>query len=144
MAVTNLLAAAAATPEEVRSIIERMCETQIAKTAGSLVGKPLAEKVEVLLKAFEHDGFLPAMRQLPDKRWQLSLFNCPLLEIAEKYPAFCDAEANCVGQAAFAEVERVGFRLGGQRACTYLIGPEKLDPQPAADRSPQVSEPVAV
>lgn len=142
--VTNLLAAAASTPEEVRAIIERMCDIQIAKTAGALVGKPLAEKVEVLLKSFENDGFLPAMRQLPDQRWQLSLFNCPLLEIAEKYPAFCDAEANCVARAAFAEVERVGFRLGGQRACTYLIGPEKPEPQPAADRSPQVSEPVAV
>ncbi|MCZ2110189.1 MAG: ArsR family transcriptional regulator [Dehalococcoidia bacterium] len=142
--VKNLLAAVAKTPDEVRAVVNRMCEMQVAKVADQLEGKPLGERLELVVQAFEHDGFLPAMRQLPDKRWQLSLFNCPLLDIAEDYPAFCDAEVNCVARMAFARVERVGLRISGQRACTYLIGPEQPELPVTNNHAPTVSEPVTV
>lgn len=81
---------------------------------------------ESLAEALESDGFAAMATPLADGHGvQLCQHNCPIREVAQQHPEFCEAETRAIAEVLGRNVVRLETMARGGHVCTTLI-PDQL------------------
>lgn len=105
----------------------------------------LDERTEKLSELFNEDGFAGFTRLvgrdnplLAMQSTQLCQGHCPVREIAEAHPVFCEEETEMISRLLEVDVRRLSTQAGGAHVCTthVPVGREKL----AAERRARAAQ----
>ena len=109
-------------PELVTRIFDRRAHRRLEDAQRRLNGLSLAEKVSVLARILDEDGYLADFVQNEDGSWSITEHNCAVLSVAQRYAHACGSELQFL-QAALPEatVVRTAHRLAGGHVCSYDI-----------------------
>lgn len=85
-----------------------------------LVGKPLREAVEELARAREDEGYMANVEEAVEGL-VLAEHNCPIIEVAQRFPQACACEQKLFEQVLGATVRRDSTLAHGGTSCRYHI-----------------------
>lgn len=95
---------------------------RLARARTRVNGLPFPQKVAMVARILDEDGYLADFIELPDGTFRLTEHNCAVLAIAQRYQHACRTELDFL-QALLpeAEVARVAHRLVSGHVCSYEI-----------------------
>lgn len=102
-------------------------EAHAARLEASLTGAvdrdaPIAERVEALSEALAAQGYATSVRPGPGGHTlQLCQGHCPVQEIAQVAPEWCEAEARAFSSVLNVHVQRLSTLAQGAHVCTTTI-----------------------
>jgi len=86
-----------------------------------LAGKPFSEAVRELAKARDDDGYMASLESSLDGGFVLSEHNCPIIDVAQRFPHACNCEHQLFERVLGAPVKRVASQAEGALTCQYHI-----------------------
>ena len=110
-----------------RGDLTEFVETQAARLEASLADAvnhdaPMAERVEALSEALADQGYATSVRPGPGGYTvQLCQGHCPVQEIAQVAPEWCEAEARAFSSVLNVHVQRLSTLAQGAHVCTTTI-----------------------
>lgn len=111
-------------PELVTRIFERRRRRRVEQARDQLAGKSLDEKVAVLAKILDGEGYLADFDKLADGSYRMTLHSCAIWGVATRYGQACTTELDFLQELlSEAEIERVAHKLAGAYLCGYEIRP---------------------
>ena len=115
---------AAFDPKQVAGLFAHMAEGMAAEIAVRLEGKPLDQKLELLVEALATEGFLAKWKRSGETVW-LTEYNCPYLHVGQRHPEVCAIDQALISRALGADVEKTTCVLSGGENCEFVITPSK-------------------
>lgn len=109
------------------------------------VGADLPQRVEQVSAALSARGFAAAVESTRNGAVQMCQHHCPIAEVAEQYPQFCEAEREFLSSVIGTHVTRLATIGTGGLVCTTHIPVvdepsiphlSEVDPLPMAERTP--------
>jgi predicted ArsR family transcriptional regulator len=116
-------------PQQVEALFARMAEGMVADFSARLEGKPLEQKLELLVELLGTEGFLAKWRRTGETFW-LTEYSCPYLHVGQRHPEVCSIDRAMISRALGADVEKTTCVLNGAENCEFIITPAR--PVPAA------------
>jgi len=110
-----------------RGDLDEFVEAQAARLEASLADAvnhdaPMAERVEALSEALAEQGYATSVRPGPGGYTvQLCQGHCPVQEIAQVAPEWCEAEARAFSSILNVHVQRLSTLAQGAHVCTTTI-----------------------
>ncbi|MDH3295873.1 MAG: ArsR family transcriptional regulator [Acidimicrobiia bacterium] len=109
-------------PNLIDRIFQRRRQHLVEAARHELHDLPLAEKVAVLTKRLDAQGYLADFEQVADDHYRINLHNCGIWSIARRYPQACAAELEYVNDLLpEATVQRTTHKTAGSHTCGYEI-----------------------
>ena len=84
------------------------------------------ERVTIVTRALAEEGYMPEIRSGKASGMQLVEHNCPIQQVAERFPEVCEAEARFLEEVLGAEVTRGHHIVSGCGICEYHVAPVTL------------------
>jgi DeoR family suf operon transcriptional repressor len=84
------------------------------------------ERVTIVTRALAEEGYMPEIRSGQASGMQLVEHNCPIQQVAERFPEVCEAEARFLEEVLEAEVTRGDHIVSGCGTCEYHVAPVTL------------------
>jgi len=117
-------------PELVDRVFERRRRRRVDQAGEQLVRRSLDEKVAILAKIFDAEGYLADFNKLPDGTYQMNLHSCAIWAVASRYGQACTTELEFLRESLpETEIERVAHKAAGAYGCGYAIRPRASKPQ---------------
>lgn len=110
-----------------RGDLAEFVEAHAARFEASLVGAidldaPITERVEALSEALAAQGYATSVRPGPGGHTvQLCQGHCPVQEVAQVAPEWCEAEARAFSSVLGVHVQRLSTLAQGAHVCTTTI-----------------------
>jgi predicted ArsR family transcriptional regulator len=103
-------------------IFDKRGLARLARARGRVEGLSFRDKVAMVARILDEDGYLADFTELPDGTYRLTEHNCAVLAIAQRYQHACRTELDFL-QALLpeAEITRVAHRLKSGHVCSYEI-----------------------
>ena len=98
---------------------------------GALANASPEERVTAVARALAEEGYMPEVRENDQPGLHLVEHNCPIQQVAERFPEVCEAEARFLAEVFEAEVTRGKHIASGCGTCEYQI-----QARPAHDSRP--------
>lgn len=112
-------------------IIERMftaiAQDIAADHKGKFDGKPIEEKIELLMSVLGEEGFMAAWNKVGDN-YHLTEYNCPYFAIGQRHPEVCTIDQTLISNMLGTEVEKSTCLLNGDERCVFVIYPKQIKP----------------
>ena len=124
-----LAAASEIDPDLAGRLLERMGRIRFEGNLARFDGRPFDERLGVLRELYAGEGFLPVTAQGEDGQHELTLYHCPIIDTASRFPGICDAELARMGESLDANLSVAEHRLGGDRLCRFRIESERTATQ---------------
>jgi DeoR family suf operon transcriptional repressor len=106
----------------VATVLAREWDALALEAEPVLAGLPLAERVQLVAELLTARGYMAEGEVLSDNAARLRIHNCAMCEIAERFPAVCDVEAQQLARLLDAPVARQAHRFDGCGSCAYEVG----------------------
>lgn len=119
-------------PDAIEAIFTRMAEGMVADYRRRMAGRTLEEKMEVLVEMLGAEGFMAKWNRAGEAI-QLTEYNCPYLRIGQRHPEICTIDQTVIRQVLDAQVEKTNCVLDGAERCVFVIRPQALVQDAAAD-----------
>ncbi len=117
-------------PDLVARVFERRRRRRVDQAGEQLVGKNLDEKVAILAKILDGEGYLADFDKLADGTYQMNLHSCAIWAVASRYGQACTTELEFLREVLpETEIERVAHKAAGAYVCGYAIRPRAAKPQ---------------
>lgn len=117
-------------PELVTRFFERRRRRRVEQAGKQLVGKSLDEKVAILAKILDGEGYLADSDKLPDGTYRMNLHSCAIWGVASRYGQACTTELEFLRELLpEAEIERVAHKAAGAYVCGYVLQPRADKPR---------------
>lgn len=111
-------------PALVTKVFARRGHRRAERFQSELDGLPLADKVVRLTELLDAEGYLTRWSAIGDGGFVLSMHNCAIWNVAERYAQACTTELEFLEDVFVdATVERVVHRRDGSHSCGYEIRP---------------------
>ena len=112
-------------PDLLETIFERRRERRLHRAQEKLGGRPFEERVELLARILDEDGYLADHQKQEDGSFIITEHNCAVLGVAVKYGQACSSEIDFIRQVLpDASVERTAHMVAGAHMCAYRIEPD--------------------
>lgn len=109
-------------PELVTRVFERRRQRRVADTTAKLRDKPLGEKVAVLTRELDNEGYLADFDEIGPTQYRINLHSCPMWAVATRYGQACGTELDYLRELLpEATIERVTHKTAGAHTCAYEI-----------------------
>jgi DeoR family suf operon transcriptional repressor len=107
-------------------IFDKRGLARLARAQLRVDGLPFPDKVAMVARILDEDGYLADFTELPDGTFRLTEHNCAVLAVAQRYQHACRTEIEFL-QALLpeAEIVRVAHRLVSGHVCSYEITPKE-------------------
>jgi len=116
-------------PALVARVFERRRRRRVEQAGEQLVGKTLDEKVAIMAKILDGEGYLAGFDKLPDGSYQMNLHSCAIWAVASRYGQACTSELEFLRESLpETEIERVTHKAAGANGCGYAIRPRAAKP----------------
>jgi predicted ArsR family transcriptional regulator len=103
-------------------IDERRRQRQVDTARERVVGRPIHERVDIVTKLLDAQGYLADHEQLDDQHFRINLHNCPIWTVANRFRQACSAELDLLQELIpDATVQRVTHKTAGAHTCAYDI-----------------------
>ncbi len=117
-------------PDLVRQVIEarRCARTAAIKawfTSTGMEARLLYDRARELADLQDQEGYMAEVSRHGAIR--LHEHNCPITQVASRWPAVCEAERRVFSDVLEADVRRESSIASGARSCTYRIEPRAWD-----------------
>ena len=113
-------------PELLVRLFERRRQRRVEATRKRLAGKTFDEKVAVLARILDEDGYLADFESRPDGTYLIREHNCAILGVAVRYGLACSSELEFLREAfPDAEIDRVAHKVAGAYMCSYEVRPRR-------------------
>lgn len=120
-------------PDLVARVFERRRRRRVDQVGEQLVGKNLDEKVAILAKILDGEGYLADFDKLADGTYKMNLHSCAIWGVASRYGQACTTELEFLREVLpEAEIERGAHKAAGAYVCGYLLRP-RADKPPAEE-----------
>ena len=107
---------------EVAACAAGFVNDSLGPLAGAQAGPTNAAAASALAGALNLSGFLAVHDTPLAGTEQVSIFHCPILAAARRFPVFCQLEQQLLAQAApTANVRRIAHMVAGHPACSYAF-----------------------
>ena len=117
-------------PALVTRVLERRRRRHVEQAGEQLVGKSLDEKVTILAKILDGEGYLADFDKLPDGTYRMNLHSCAIWAVASRYGQACTTELEFLRESLpETEIERVAHKAAGAYECGYEIRPRAAEPR---------------
>lgn len=103
------------------SVLETRYRELSSRLRAELVDASPAERLAAVTRALEVEGYMPEVRQNGAGLPMLVEHNCPMQQVAERFPELCEAEARFLAEVLEANVIRSAHIPSGCGACEYRI-----------------------
>lgn len=107
------------------------------RPAVEAAGEDVADRLDALVRQMAADGYAASstMVQVGSQRrgmasLQLCQGHCPLLELAEDHPEFCEAETRMIGSLLGVDIRRLSTLASGAHVCNTHVPLERRDEDP--------------
>jgi DeoR family transcriptional regulator, suf operon transcriptional repressor len=117
-------------------VLESKYRDMAAELLPALADAPPAERMAVVARALAAEGYMPEVQNGDGGAHRLVEHNCPIQQVAERFPEVCEAEARFLAEVLEAQVTREAHIASGCSACEYHVQPVALGrvpSRPAAD-----------
>jgi predicted ArsR family transcriptional regulator len=111
-------------PQALEAIFARMAEGIAADFARKVEGKPLEEKMELLVEMLGEEGFMARWNKTGETI-SLTEYNCPYIRIGQRHPEVCVIDRTVISQVLSADVEKTTCVLDGAERCVFVIKPQR-------------------
>ncbi len=109
-------------PELVDRIFDRRRRRLVESARAELAGKPTEERVDLLTKLLDAQGYLANFEKVGNDHYRINLNNCAIWTVASRYRQACTTELDFLRDLIpDAIVERVTHKPAGAHACAYDI-----------------------
>jgi predicted ArsR family transcriptional regulator len=109
-------------PDIVDRVFERRRQRQVDTARERVVGRPIHERVDIVTKLLDAQGYLADHEQLDDQHFRINLHNCPIWTVANRFRQACSAELDLLQELIpDATVQRVTHKTAGAHTCAYDI-----------------------
>ena len=105
----------------VDQVFEHRRKRLVEQYRARMAGREFRDKVALLAKARDEEGYLAEHAQLDRDRFILIEHNCPIRAVAEAHEQTCRCEIALFRDALGAEVVRTEHILSGAPHCRYVI-----------------------
>jgi DeoR family suf operon transcriptional repressor len=123
-------------PELVTRVFERRRRRRVEQAGKQLVGKSLDEKVAILAKILDGEGYLADLHKLPGDSYLVTLHSCAIWAVASRYGHACATELEFLRELLpEMEIERVAHKKAGAYVCAYELRPHTTEPRPSRERA---------
>lgn len=102
-------------------VLEASYRELAARLRAALGDAPPAERVSVLARVLAEEGYMPEVRDAGPLGPRLVEHNCPIQQVAERFPEVCEAEARFLAEVLEASVTRESHIASGCGTCEYQI-----------------------
>jgi len=109
-------------PELVNRVFERRRRRLVEGARDKLVGKPIDERITVLTRLLDTQGYLADSDKVGDNHYRINLHSCAIWAVANRYQQACTTELDFIRDLIpDATVERVTHKTAGAHTCAYDI-----------------------
>lgn len=113
-------------PALLTRIFDRRAHRRLECAQARLAGLPFAQKVAVLARILDEDGYLADFERRDDGTFIITEHNCAVLSVAMRYSLACSSEMDFLRAALpEAEITRIAHRIAGAHSCAYLVQPRQ-------------------
>jgi predicted ArsR family transcriptional regulator len=102
-----------------------MAEGMVAEYSRRRQGRPLEEKMELLVEMLGAEGFMAKWNRAGETIL-LTEYNCPYVRIGQRHPEICTIDQAVIRQVLDAEVEKTNCVLNGAERCVFVIRPQAI------------------
>jgi predicted ArsR family transcriptional regulator len=103
------------------SVLETKYRELASRLRAELGNASPEERLRAVTRALETEGYMPELRENGSALPTLVEHNCPMQQVAERFPELCEAEARFLAEVLEAEVTRSAHIPSGCGACEYAI-----------------------
>lgn len=82
--------------------------------------KTFSSRIESVCKTQDESGYMASVKK-EGKNYTLEEYNCPFIEVATKYPDFCEMERSAYEKILGTKVRLDGCRARGANVCRFCI-----------------------
>lgn len=91
-----------------------------------LVDATPEERLNAVARALAVEGYMPEVRRGPAPALPMLVeHNCPMQQVAERFPELCEAEARFLAEVLDADVTREAHIASGCGTCEYVVEPKR-------------------
>ena len=109
-------------PEMLDRVFERRVKAQLDRVAPLLGDRPLKERVQVLVRFLNDEGFMAEMEERDDGTMVIVMRNCALLEVAKVNQHVCGSDLELLRRALpDANVDRTSHAIEDGPFCAYEV-----------------------
>ena len=88
-------------------------------------GLPFEERVRAVAREFNERGYFTDVEPLDDGSFRVVEHNCPIREVAERFPKVCNEELRIYGEVTGGHIALGGCRIvNGSTSCEYRVVPD--------------------
>jgi predicted ArsR family transcriptional regulator len=102
-------------------VLESRYRELAARLRVALADATAEERVAAVARALAEEGYMPEVRANGAPGLHLVEHNCPIQQVAERFPEVCEAEARFLAEVFEAEVTRGKHIASGCGTCEYQI-----------------------
>lgn len=106
----------------IEAMFTRMAEGIAAEVARQVEGKPIDERMQVLVNVLGAEGFMAKWNRVGESI-HLTEYNCPYIHIGQRHPEICTIDQTLMRQVLAADVEKTNCVLNGAERCVFVITP---------------------
>ncbi len=115
---------AALPPETIEAMFARMAQDAVSEYAARLEGKPLEQKMDLLVEILGTEGFMAQWNKTGESLL-VTEYNCPYLRLGQRHPEVCVMDEAVMRQVLQANVEKTTCVLNGAERCVFVINLDK-------------------
>ncbi len=108
------------TEADIQALFEHIGEEIATEHAMTLQGKPLEQKIEILVDLLGEEGFMSRLEKV-GADFVLTQVNCPYQYVATRHPEVCELDLQLMNTALGTKVSRGACVANGDAVCTFHI-----------------------
>jgi predicted ArsR family transcriptional regulator len=102
-------------------VLETKYREMATRLRSELTDATPEERLVAVTRALAAEGYMPEVRREVGALPTLVEHNCPMQQVAERFPELCEAEARFLAEVLEAEVTRASHIASGCGSCEYQI-----------------------
>jgi predicted ArsR family transcriptional regulator len=104
-------------------ILEERYRELAERLRGELADAPTEKRLEIVARTLADEGYMPEVPPAGAAGLRLVEHNCPIQQVAMRFPEVCEAEARFLAEVLNAEVTREAHIASGCSSCEYQLEP---------------------
>ena len=107
-------------PHALEEMFTHMAEGMVADYRDRLAGRPLEDKLTVLIELLGTEGFMARWNRTGETI-SLMEYNCPYVYLGQRHPEVCSIDQTVIREALQVDVEKTNCILTGAEHCEFVI-----------------------
>ena len=113
-------------PETIERLLSDQATTAIESLKAEVEGLDFEGRVRAVARQFNDRGYVTDVERLDDGSYRIVEHNCPIREVAVRFPRVCQEEQRIYGEVTGGTVDNQCRRIAsGGAACEYRIVPSR-------------------